>query len=77
MHETASEGITLRQVRYRFSGSQAVQGGPCGISLSLPRTGLVGVVGQAGAGKSTLVRLILGPAVRMAPSSTCRTLHLH
>jgi ABC-type multidrug transport system fused ATPase/permease subunit len=58
---TAADGaIVLRNVRYRFSGSQAVRGGPSGITCTIPPRGLIGIVGPAGAGKSTLVRLILG-----------------
>ena len=52
--------IVLDQVRYRFSGSHQVQGGPDGVSLRIPPVGLTGVVGPAGAGKSTLIRLMLG-----------------
>ncbi len=57
---SADGSIALRRVRYRFSGSQAVQGGPDGITLGIPPRGLLGIVGPAGAGKSTLVRLVLG-----------------
>jgi ABC-type multidrug transport system fused ATPase/permease subunit len=58
---TARDGaIVLDRVSYQFSGSHAVQGGAEGISLVVPPRGLMGVVGPAGAGKSTLIRLILG-----------------
>jgi ABC-type multidrug transport system ATPase subunit len=52
--------IVLSRVRYQFSGSPAVQGGPAGISCVIPARGMTGIVGPAGAGKSTLIRLILG-----------------
>ncbi len=52
--------IVLDRVNYQFSGSRAMQGGPEGISLVVPPRGLLGVVGPAGAGKSTLIRLVLG-----------------
>jgi ABC-type multidrug transport system fused ATPase/permease subunit len=57
---SADGTIVLQNVRYQFSGSPAVQGGQGGISCIIPRRGLTGVVGPAGAGKSTLIRLILG-----------------
>lgn len=52
--------IELRQVRYRFSGSHTIRGGADGLNLHIPTKGLIGVVGPAGAGKSTLIRLMLG-----------------
>jgi ABC-type multidrug transport system fused ATPase/permease subunit len=52
--------ITLRQVRYQFSGNDNLQGGPNGIDCVIPARGMTGVVGPAGSGKSTLIRLILG-----------------
>ncbi len=52
--------IVLDHVRYRFSGSHQVQGGADGVSLRILPAGLTGVVGPAGAGKSTLIRLMLG-----------------
>ncbi len=55
-----NDGIVLHQVRYRFAGSHAVQGGPDGLNLRIEAAGLTGVVGPAGAGKSTLIRLMLG-----------------
>jgi ABC-type multidrug transport system fused ATPase/permease subunit len=59
--EAETEGtIVLRDVRYQFSGSQTVRGGPGGLTCTIPAQGLTGVVGPAGAGKSTLIRLILG-----------------
>lgn len=57
---TQRGAIVLRGVRYQFSGSQTVQGGPGGINCVIPPRGMIGVVGPAGAGKSTLIRLILG-----------------
>ena len=50
----------LQGIRYRFSGSHAVRGGPEGLNLRIPAKGLTGVVGPAGAGKSTLIRIVLG-----------------
>jgi ABC-type multidrug transport system fused ATPase/permease subunit len=52
--------IALRGVRYQFSGSQVVRGGPEGISCNIPPRGMTGIIGPAGAGKSTLLRLLLG-----------------
>lgn len=52
--------IALRGVRYQFSGSQAVRGGPDGITCNIPPRGMTGIIGPAGAGKSTLLRLLLG-----------------
>ena len=52
--------IVLSGVRYQFSGSETIQGGPLGISCIIPPRGMTGIVGPAGAGKSTLIRLILG-----------------
>jgi ABC-type multidrug transport system ATPase subunit len=59
---TASQdgAIVLRGVRYQFSSSPAVQGGPAGIDCVIPARGMTGIVGPAGAGKSTLLRLVLG-----------------
>ncbi len=56
----AGDAVVLDGVRYRFAGSHAVQGGPVGLNLVVPPCGLFGVVGPAGAGKSTLVRIMLG-----------------
>ena len=56
----AEGAIVLSGVRYQFSGSQTVRGGALGISCAIPAHGLTGVVGPAGSGKSTLIRLILG-----------------
>jgi ABC-type multidrug transport system fused ATPase/permease subunit len=52
--------IVLSGVRYQFSGSQTVRGGMSGISCAIPARGMTGVIGPAGSGKSTLIRLILG-----------------
>ena len=56
----ADDIIVLSGVRYQFSGSQTVRGGASGISCAIPARGLTGVIGPAGSGKSTLIRLILG-----------------
>ena len=56
----AEDAIVLQGIRYRFSGSHAVRGGPEGLNLRIPAKGLTGVVGPAGAGKSTLIRIVLG-----------------
>ena len=52
--------IVLQGVRYQFSGSQTVRGGAQGISCEIAEHGLTGIVGPAGSGKSTLIRLIMG-----------------
>jgi len=52
--------IVMRGVRYQFAGAEAIQGGADGINCLIPARGLTGVVGPAGSGKSTLIRLILG-----------------
>jgi ABC-type multidrug transport system fused ATPase/permease subunit len=52
--------IALRAVRYQFSGSDAVQGGADGVSCVIPARGMTAIVGPAGSGKSTLIKLILG-----------------
>ncbi len=57
----ATDGeITLSGVRYSFGAGQPALGGPEGINRRIPARGLIGIVGPAGAGKSTLMRLILG-----------------
>jgi ABC-type multidrug transport system fused ATPase/permease subunit len=50
--------LEISAVSYRYPGSatQALSG----VSLSIPALGAVGLVGQTGAGKTTLVDLILG-----------------
>jgi ABC-type multidrug transport system fused ATPase/permease subunit len=58
--DAADGAIVLSGARYQFSGSQTVRGGASGISCAIPARGLTGVVGPAGSGKSTLIRLILG-----------------
>jgi len=67
----ADGAIVLRGVRYQFSGSQTVRGGPQGISCTIPARGLTGVVGPAGSGKSTLVRLILGRQLLLDGTIAC------
>jgi ABC-type multidrug transport system fused ATPase/permease subunit len=57
---SAAEGIVLRDVRYQFHPDDVVRGGPDGISCRIPPQGLTAIIGAAGSGKSTLVRLILG-----------------
>ncbi len=56
----ADGAIALKAVRYQFSGSDTIRGGPDGIDCVIPPIGLTGVVGPAGSGKSTLIRLMLG-----------------
>ena len=63
----SSDGaITVSQVRYQFSGSQFVQGGPSGLNAVIAARGMTGVVGPAGSGKSTLVKLMLGRQSRLS-----------
>jgi ABC-type Mn2+/Zn2+ transport system ATPase subunit len=52
----------------RFDGVSVSYGGPAvleEIDLSIPRGGLVGVVGPSGAGKTTLLRAIVGAVPRL------------
>jgi ABC-type multidrug transport system fused ATPase/permease subunit len=56
----ATDGIILRNVRYQFHPDDIIRGGPDGISCEIPPKGLTAIIGPAGSGKSTLVRLILG-----------------
>src|SRR5579863_1227634 len=59
--DSVREGaIAMRGVRYQFSGSQVVRGGPEGITCNIPPRGMTGIIGPAGSGKSTLLRLLLG-----------------
>ncbi len=51
-----SEGLQVHDVRRRFGGVMAV----AGVSLSVPRGGVVGLIGANGAGKSTLLNLVSG-----------------
>ena len=67
----AEGAIVLSGVRYQFSGSQTVRGGTTGISCAIPARGLTGVVGPAGSGKSTLIRLILGRQRLLDGSIAC------
>ncbi len=52
--------IVLRNIRYQFHPDGIVRGGTDGISCEIPAQGLTGIIGPAGSGKTTLVRLILG-----------------
>ena len=56
----SGQGIELRNVRYQFHPDGVVRGGTDGISCEIPSRGSTAVIGPAGSGKSTLVRLILG-----------------
>ncbi|MGD1037573.1 MAG: ABC transporter transmembrane domain-containing protein [Roseiarcus sp.] len=60
------DGVRLRNVRYQFAGGEAVQGGPNGLDCLIPSRGLTGIVGPAGSGKSTLIKLILGRQPRLS-----------
>jgi ATP-binding cassette, subfamily B, bacterial len=53
-----ADGIALEDVSFRYDGADrdALQH----VSLTLPRGGVVAVVGENGAGKSTLVKLLCG-----------------
>lgn len=50
--------LALRDVSYRYPG--AAVPALSGVNLTIPRGGIIGIVGPTGAGKSTLVDLILG-----------------
>jgi ABC-type multidrug transport system fused ATPase/permease subunit len=52
--------IVLRNIRYQFHPDGVIRGGADGISCEIPARGLTGIIGPAGSGKTTLVRLILG-----------------
>lgn len=51
-----SDGLQVHDVRRRFGGVMAV----AGVSLSVPRGRVVGLIGANGAGKSTLLNLVSG-----------------
>jgi ABC-type multidrug transport system fused ATPase/permease subunit len=55
-----ADAIVLRDIRYQFHPDGIVRGGPDGISCAILPHGLTAIIGPAGSGKSTLVRLILG-----------------
>ena len=50
--------LELRDVSYRYSG--ATSPALCGIEMNIPAHSMVGLVGHTGAGKTTLVDVILG-----------------
>ncbi len=50
--------LDLRDLRFRYPGAEV--GGLNGLSLSIPARATVGIVGGTGAGKTTLIDLILG-----------------
>ncbi|WP_423605575.1 ATP-binding cassette domain-containing protein [Sphingomonas sp. MS122] len=56
--------IALAQVTYRHAGGRGVEG----VTLSIPPGSFVGVAGPSGAGKTTLVDLIVGLLVPQAGS---------
>lgn len=55
-----SVAVRFEDVSYRYDSSNVAVSGPAvdGLSIDLPATGLVGVVGVSGSGKSTLVSLL-------------------
>ena len=53
-----ADKLELRDISFRYPGSEKVV--LDGISLTIPRGAYVGLVGSTGAGKSTLVNLLLG-----------------
>lgn len=53
-----SGGIDFRNVTYRYGASAPPA--IAGLSLQLPETGLIAIIGRNGSGKSTMLRLIQG-----------------
>jgi ABC-type bacteriocin/lantibiotic exporter with double-glycine peptidase domain len=53
-----SGGINFRNVTYRYGASATPA--IAGLSLQLPETGLIAIIGRNGSGKSTMLRLIQG-----------------
>ncbi len=52
------EGIELRNISFSYPGSDGV--GLHGLSLMIPAGGRIGIVGSTGAGKTTLMDMLLG-----------------
>ena len=54
------KAITLTQVGFRYPGSKRTRFAIRDISINIPRGSLTAIVGRSGAGKTTLVRLLIG-----------------
>jgi ABC-2 type transport system ATP-binding protein len=63
-----SDPVEMRNLMRRFGSRIALDG----ISLTIPRCSIVGLIGRNGAGKSTLLRHI--PGLLLPDSGECRTL---